>query len=87
MYDLIYVASNKFLEFRDHISLQIFCLMLNVFTLLCFSHSDGNLAELGKEATKEDKRAVLLEGGLTKPASSKFDISTFKVNLIRLLDI
>lgn len=61
--------------------------MVNVFTLFCFSHSDGNLVELGKETTKEEDRAILLEGGLTKSASAKFHSSTIKVNLIRLLAI
>lgn len=48
-------------------------------------HSDGNLVELGKETTKEEDRAILLEGGLTKSASAKFHSSTIKVNLIRFL--
>ncbi|KAL6955029.1 Protein REDUCED WALL ACETYLATION 3, partial [Sarracenia purpurea var. burkii] len=45
-------------------------------------HSDNNLVELGNDTGKEDDRAVLLEGGLTKSASSKFYTSSVKVNLI-----
>lgn len=49
------------------------------------SHSDNNLVELGGETVKEDDRAILLEGGLTKSASGKFNGSSVKANLIRLL--
>lgn len=48
-------------------------------------HSDNNLVELGNETIKEDDRAVLLEGGLTKSASAKSSSSSIKVNLIRFL--
>ncbi|CBI30828.3 unnamed protein product, partial [Vitis vinifera] len=48
-------------------------------------HSDNNLVELGSETIKEDDRAILLEGGLTKSASAKFNSSSIKVNLIRFL--
>ena len=48
-------------------------------------HSDNNLVELGSEKIKEDDRAILLEGGLTKSASTKFNSSSIKVNLIRFL--
>ncbi|KAF5944782.1 hypothetical protein HYC85_018859 [Camellia sinensis] len=48
-------------------------------------HSDNNLVELGNETIKEDDRAVLLEGGLTKSASTKFYTSSIKANLIRFL--
>ena len=48
-------------------------------------HSDNNLVELGSETIKEDDRAILLEGGLTKSASTKFNSSSIKVNLIRFL--
>nr|CAD1839190.1 unnamed protein product [Ananas comosus var. bracteatus] len=47
--------------------------------------SDSNLVELGKEATKEDERAVLLEGGLAKPASVKFQNGSVRSNLVRFL--
>ncbi|KAM7524956.1 hypothetical protein LguiA_014858 [Lonicera macranthoides] len=47
-------------------------------------HSDNNLAELENETVKEDDRAVLLEGGLTKSASAKYT-SSIKTNLIRFL--
>ncbi|XP_034697988.1 protein REDUCED WALL ACETYLATION 3-like [Vitis riparia] len=48
-------------------------------------HSDNNLVELGNETIKEDDRAILLEGGLTKSASAKFNSSSIKANLIRFL--
>ncbi|CAI0451951.1 unnamed protein product [Linum tenue] len=48
-------------------------------------HSDNNLDELGKDAVKEDERAVLLEGGLARSASTKFHVSSIKMNLIRFL--
>ncbi|XP_059669172.1 protein REDUCED WALL ACETYLATION 3-like isoform X2 [Cornus florida] len=50
-------------------------------------HSDINIVELGNEMVKEDDRAVLLEGGLTKSASAKFYTSSIKVNLIRFLTL
>ncbi|KAI3466801.1 hypothetical protein Pfo_023464 [Paulownia fortunei] len=49
------------------------------------SHSDNNLAELENETIKEDDRAVLLEGGLTKSASTKLSSPSIKTNLIRFL--
>ncbi|KAG5562119.1 hypothetical protein RHGRI_004987 [Rhododendron griersonianum] len=49
------------------------------------SHSDSNLVELGNDMIKEDDRAVLLEGGLTKSASTKFYASSIRANLIRFL--
>ncbi|KAA8519551.1 hypothetical protein F0562_013825 [Nyssa sinensis] len=48
-------------------------------------HSDNNLVDLGNETIKDDDRAVLLEGGLTKSASTKFYTSSIKANLIRFL--
>ncbi|XP_057991875.1 protein REDUCED WALL ACETYLATION 1 isoform X2 [Hevea brasiliensis] len=48
-------------------------------------HSDNNLVELEKETIKEDDRAVLLEGGLTRTASVKFHSSSIKMNLIRFM--
>ncbi|KAF5752762.1 acetyltransferase-related family protein [Tripterygium wilfordii] len=48
-------------------------------------HSDSNLADLEMDTIKEDDRAVLLEGGLTKSASAKFHASSIKANLIRFL--
>ncbi|XVF87207.1 hypothetical protein PTKIN_Ptkin18bG0100400 [Pterospermum kingtungense] len=47
-------------------------------------HADNNLDELA-ETVKEDDRAVLLEGGLTRSASAKFLSSSIKTNLIRFL--
>ncbi|XP_038706112.1 protein REDUCED WALL ACETYLATION 3-like isoform X3 [Tripterygium wilfordii] len=44
-----------------------------------------NLADLEMDTIKEDDRAVLLEGGLTKSASAKFHASSIKANLIRFL--
>ncbi|GMI82256.1 REDUCED WALL ACETYLATION 3 [Hibiscus trionum] len=52
---------------------------------LAKAHSDTNLVELGNETIKEDDRAVLLEGGLTRSASTKFHASAVKTNLIRFL--
>ncbi|KAF7803197.1 protein REDUCED WALL ACETYLATION 3-like [Senna tora] len=49
------------------------------------SHSDISLDELGKETIKEDDRAVLLEGGLAKPASAIFHASSVKLNITRFL--
>ena len=46
------------------------------------SHSDNNLLELGNEA-KDDDRAVLLEGGLSKTASQKSASLSIKSSLIR----
>ncbi|XP_075481817.1 protein REDUCED WALL ACETYLATION 1 [Primulina tabacum] len=48
-------------------------------------HSDSNLVGLESEAIKDDDRAVLLEGGLTKSASTKLSSSSIKSNLIRFL--
>ncbi|WCJ27347.1 O-acetyltransferase family protein [Euphorbia peplus] len=48
-------------------------------------HSDNNLVELDKDTIKEDDRAVLLEGGLTRASSMKFHGATIKMNLIRFM--
>ncbi|KAG1334912.1 hypothetical protein COCNU_03G010310 [Cocos nucifera] len=48
-------------------------------------HSDVNLEELGNVTVKEDDRAVLLEGGLSKSASAKFQNSSVRANLIRFM--
>ncbi|XP_021598413.1 protein REDUCED WALL ACETYLATION 3 isoform X1 [Manihot esculenta] len=48
-------------------------------------HSDNNLLELEKETSREDNRAVLLEGGLTRTVSAKFHSSSVKLNLIRFI--
>ncbi|KAL8103499.1 protein REDUCED WALL ACETYLATION 3-like [Apium graveolens] len=48
-------------------------------------HSDVNLPEMGNETTKEDDRALLLEGGLTKSTSAKQSTSSIKTILIRFL--
>lgn len=48
-------------------------------------HSDNNLVELGNETIKEDDRAVLLEGGLTKSASARFHSISIRTNLLRFL--
>ncbi|XP_057536587.1 protein REDUCED WALL ACETYLATION 3-like [Amaranthus tricolor] len=47
-------------------------------------HSDNNLLELGNEA-KDDDRAVLLEGGLSKTASQKSASLSIKSSLIRFV--
>jgi len=57
-------------------------LILNLFFVES-SHSDTSLEELGKDAIKEDDRAILLESGLTRSASAKFHPSSVKLNLIR----
>ncbi|KAJ6803281.1 protein REDUCED WALL ACETYLATION 3-like [Iris pallida] len=49
------------------------------------SHSDTNLVELGNGTVKEDDRAVLLEGGLSKSASAKIQSGSVRVNLIRFI--
>ncbi|KAK6124105.1 hypothetical protein DH2020_042131 [Rehmannia glutinosa] len=54
--------------------------------MICFpgsSHSDNNLVELESETIKEDDRAVLMEGGLTKSSSTKFPSPSIKTNIIR----
>lgn len=51
------------------------------------SHSDTNLVELEKETIKEDDRAVLLEGGLSRSASARLHSSSIKTNLIRSLPV
>ncbi|KAH0701470.1 hypothetical protein KY285_015748 [Solanum tuberosum] len=48
-------------------------------------HSDNNLDELEISTTKEEDRAVLLEGGLSKSASVKLSSSSVKINIIRFL--
>ncbi|PWA57125.1 hydroxyproline-rich glycoprotein family protein [Artemisia annua] len=45
----------------------------------------SSLVELELEATKEDVRALLLEGGLTKSASKLLPAATIKENLMRFL--
>ncbi|EYU43288.1 hypothetical protein ABFS82_08G132300 [Erythranthe guttata] len=49
------------------------------------SHSDSNLDELENQTIKEDERAVLIEGGLTKSASTKLASPSIKTNIIRFL--
>ncbi|GKA25274.1 reduced wall acetylation 4-like protein [Tanacetum coccineum] len=48
-------------------------------------HSDNNLVELETKTKEEDDRTVLLEGGLTKPASFKQPVASIKSNLIRFV--
>ncbi|CAN1283196.1 Protein REDUCED WALL ACETYLATION 1 [Linum perenne] len=48
-------------------------------------HSDNNLEELESVVVKEDDRAVLLEGGLARSASTKFHVSSIRMNLIRFM--
>ncbi|KAK4399318.1 protein REDUCED WALL ACETYLATION 1 [Sesamum angolense] len=48
-------------------------------------HSDNNLVELESESIKEDDRAALMEGGLTKTSSMKLPNPSIKTNLIRFL--
>ncbi|OIT06606.1 PREDICTED: protein REDUCED WALL ACETYLATION 3-like isoform X1 [Nicotiana attenuata] len=49
------------------------------------SHSDNNLVELENATIKEEDRAVLLEGGLSKSASTKLLSSSIKTNIVRFL--
>uniref|UniRef100_M1AL16 O-acetyltransferase n=1 Tax=Solanum tuberosum TaxID=4113 RepID=M1AL16_SOLTU len=49
------------------------------------SHSDNNLVELENATVKEEDRAVLLEGGLSKSASTKVSSSSIKTNIVRFL--
>ncbi|XP_059664875.1 protein REDUCED WALL ACETYLATION 1 isoform X2 [Cornus florida] len=48
-------------------------------------HSDSNLAELENMKIREDDRAAMLEGGLTRSASTRLYASSIKGNLIRFL--
>ncbi|KAG6419306.1 hypothetical protein SASPL_121522 [Salvia splendens] len=48
-------------------------------------HSDYNLATLESQIVKEDDRAVLIEGGITKSSSTKLSTPSIKTNLIRFL--
>ncbi|EHA8588831.1 hypothetical protein COCNU_scaffold006797G000040 [Cocos nucifera] len=50
-------------------------------------HSDVNLVELGNETIKEDDRAVLLEGGLSKSSSAKFQNASVRANLFRFITV
>ncbi|KAK4748313.1 hypothetical protein SAY87_014899 [Trapa incisa] len=50
-------------------------------------HSDNNLVELASDTTREDDQDVLLEGGLTKSASAKFQNLSIKTNIIRFLTL
>ncbi|XP_022898811.1 protein REDUCED WALL ACETYLATION 3-like isoform X1 [Olea europaea var. sylvestris] len=49
------------------------------------SHSDSNLVEMENGTIKEEDQAVLLEGGLTKSASTKLSTPSIKTNLIRFV--
>ncbi|XP_055804010.1 protein REDUCED WALL ACETYLATION 3-like isoform X1 [Solanum dulcamara] len=49
------------------------------------SHSDNNLVELENATIKEEDRAVLLEGGLSRSASTKSSSSSIKTNIVRFL--
>lgn len=48
-------------------------------------HSDNNLVELENATITEEDRAVLLEGGLSKSASTKLSSSSIKTNIVRFL--
>ncbi|XP_057764109.1 protein REDUCED WALL ACETYLATION 3-like isoform X2 [Salvia miltiorrhiza] len=48
-------------------------------------HSDYNLVPLESQTVKEDDRAVLMEGGLTKSSSTKTSSPSIRTNLIRFL--
>ncbi|TYK13262.1 protein REDUCED WALL ACETYLATION 3-like [Cucumis melo var. makuwa] len=57
--------------------------------LLSKVHSDNNLVELAEEKGDKvkDDEAALLEGGLARSASAKFNSSSIKTNLIRFLTL
>ncbi|MQM21251.1 hypothetical protein Taro_054287 [Colocasia esculenta] len=48
-------------------------------------HSDSNLVELANESIKDGDRDALLEGGLSKSASARFQSSSVRTNLIKFL--
>lgn len=48
-------------------------------------HSDSNLVELGNDTIKDDDREVLLEGGLTRSGSARFQSSSIRANITRFL--
>ncbi|KAH7686023.1 O-acetyltransferase protein [Dioscorea alata] len=50
-------------------------------------HSDVSLPELGNEAAKEDDQTVLLEGGLSRSISTKFQNASIRTNLIRFITL
>lgn len=52
---------------------------------LANSHSDNNLVELETKTKEEDEQAILLEGGVTKSASSKLPATSVKANLVRFV--
>ncbi|XP_010441594.1 PREDICTED: protein REDUCED WALL ACETYLATION 1 [Camelina sativa] len=50
-------------------------------------HSDNNLVELGDVAEKDDDKADLLEGGLSRSTSLRFHNSTIRANILRFLSM
>lgn len=48
-------------------------------------HSDTNLVELGNGTAKEGDHVMLLEGGLSKSTSTKFQSSSIRTTLIRFI--
>lgn len=52
--------------------------------LLFFGHSHSDInVDLESETTKEDDRAILLEGSLVKSASAKFQSPSIKAILLK----
>ncbi|CAH2046213.1 unnamed protein product [Thlaspi arvense] len=50
-------------------------------------HSDNHLVESGGVAEKDDDKAELLEGGLSRSASVRFHNSSIRTNIIRFLSM
>lgn len=76
---IVYLEVNPGLLF----SVALKCVYLYGLLFCASSHSDNNLAELELSTTKEEDRAVLLEGGLSKSPSVKLSSSSIKTNTIR----
>lgn len=62
-----------------------FDLALKRVAFFYYSHSDNNLVELGDVAEKDDDKADLLEGGLTRSTSVRFHNSSIRTNIVRLV--
>ncbi|KAJ9558156.1 hypothetical protein OSB04_012770 [Centaurea solstitialis] len=85
---------SEWLEYKKTLSQSKLCMLTldvtvssNARLLMSFisSHSDNSLVELETVVNKEDDRAVLLEGGLTKSASMRSPGASIRANLIRFV--
>lgn len=71
-------------KYTNNCTILIIIFFILYCCLLCdSSHSDNNLVELENATVKEEDRAVLLEGGLSKSASTKVSSSSIKTNIVR----